>query len=122
MACSKTIWQSTSNEQPTETGQATSPASSSTGLSSGAAAGIGVGVGAALLLACGAWVLYRRRVVARRRENVGHGGSSAAEQRKSPKSEGDKAQPSWQPPSELDYRNERPYELGPISPRGNELE
>lgn len=65
---------------------------------------------------------YRRRVAARRIENRGHGDSAAAEQPKSPKNEGDKAQPSWQPPSELDYRNERPHELGPVSPRHNELE
>lgn len=68
-------------------------------------------------------MLYRRRVAARRIQTGGHGDSTAAaEQPKSPQKEGDIAQPLWQPPSELEYRNERPYELGPMSPRQIELE
>lgn len=143
MTCSKCTMQTASSGQTSATSSETSsgqtsttgletsgqsgtdsPASSTTGLTTAAAAGIGIGTGAAVFLfACGGWVLYRRGVAAGRIENRGHGSASSAEHAKSPQNEleGDRVQPFYQPPSELDYRNERPCEMGPGSPRPHEL-
>lgn len=67
-------------------------------------------------------MLYRRGVAAGRIENREHDGTSAVEQPKSPQNGGDAAQPVWQPPSELDYRNERACDMLPMPPGRHELE
>lgn len=103
----------------------TSAASSSTDLSAGAAAGIGVGAGAVVvLLACGAWLFYRRKMISGRAlgpENGSRGTGAAVQQLKPPESGRVRAVPLDGPLFEQYNGAERVHELEPLPPRPSEL-